>query len=64
MHVGETGERLQVEPGDKLVIPPGALHIEGEAESAVTYVIAVPTTAPHAEVFQTLAADDPARPTD
>jgi uncharacterized protein YjlB len=61
---GETGDRLAVEPGDKLVIPPGALHIEGESEGAVTYVIAVPTTDSHAEVFQTFAADHPDRPLD
>ena len=60
---GVTGDRLTVEPGDKLVIPAGALHIEGEAEGAVTYVIAIPTTKAHSEVFETIPADDPRRPT-
>ena len=60
---GVTGDRLTVERGDKLVIPAGALHIEGEAEAAVTYVIAIPTTKAHSEVFETIPADDPRRPT-
>ncbi|MGI9624611.1 MAG: cupin domain-containing protein [Acidimicrobiales bacterium] len=60
---GETGERLTVAPGDKLVIPPGALHIEGESDGPVTYVIAVPTTQSHAEIFETLPVDHPDRPT-
>jgi uncharacterized protein YjlB len=61
---GETGDRLTVEAGDKLIIPAGALHIEGEAEGPVTYVIAIPSTEAHSEVFQTLPVDYPGRPTD
>ena len=60
---GETGERLTVEPGDKLVIPPGALHIEGRSEGPVTYVVAIPDTRPFFEAFQLRPADDPKRPT-
>ena len=60
---GVTGDRLIVEPGDKLVIPAGVLHIEGEDERAVTYVMAIPTTKAHSQIFGTIPADDPRRPT-
>lgn len=60
---GETGDRLSVEPGDKLIIPPGALHIEGEAEAPVTYIVAIPDTRSLAEAFQLRDPDDPERPT-
>lgn len=59
---GETGERLTIEPGDKLVIPAGALHIEGEAEETVVYIVAVPVPRPFADVFQLRSPDDPERP--
>ena len=59
---GETGQRLTVEPGDKLVIPAGALHIEGESQATVTYIVAVPTSRAFREVFRLLPADDPDRP--
>jgi uncharacterized protein YjlB len=59
---GETGQHLTVEPGDKLVIPAGALHIEGEAKSTVVYIVAVPQPRSFVEVFQLRSPDDPARP--
>ena len=59
---GETNQKLIVEPGDKLVIPPGALHIEGEGEGDVTYVVAVPTTQTLIEAFELIPADHPDRP--
>jgi len=61
---GETGERLSIEPGDKLVIPHGALHIEGESDGPVTYIVCIPDTRSHAEAFQLLPPDDPDRPLD
>ncbi len=59
---GETGEHLTVEPGDKLVIPAGALHIEGEAASTVTYIVAIAHPRPFSEVFRLRSPDDPERP--
>jgi len=59
---GETKQKLIVEPGDKLVIPPGALHIEGEGEGDVTYVVAIPTTQTLIEAFELIPADHPDRP--
>jgi len=60
---GESGERLSVEKGDKLMIPAGALHIEGEGEDTVTYIVATPTARNFWDAFALLPADDPARPT-
>ena len=37
---GETGEKLTIETGDKLIIPRGALHAEGEVTDTVTYIVA------------------------
>tara|TARA_B100000686_G_scaffold174690_1_gene181800 strand:- start:215 stop:445 length:231 start_codon:yes stop_codon:yes gene_type:complete len=59
---GETGKRLTIGPGDKLIIPPGALHIEGEGEENVTYIVAIPTTQTLIEAFKLLPADHPDRP--
>ena len=39
---GATGERIEMAPGDKLVIPAGALHAECATTEDVTYVVAVP----------------------
>jgi len=39
---GETGERMEVEAGDKVVIPGKALHAEGEVEEKVVYIVAIP----------------------
>ena len=39
---GESGERHAVGPGDKVVIPPRALHAEGEVRDRVVYIIGVP----------------------
>ena len=61
---GETGQKLTIEPGDKLVIPSGALHIEGESDGPVTYVVTIPDTRSHAEAFQLLPPDHPGRPLD
>jgi hypothetical protein len=59
---GETGQWLSLSAGDKLIIPAGALHIEGESESTVVYVVATRDQLPFKEVFQLLPADDPQRP--
>tara|TARA_B110000014_G_C19753571_1_gene392615 strand:+ start:183 stop:554 length:372 start_codon:yes stop_codon:yes gene_type:complete len=59
---GETGEKYTIEQGDKLILPPGALHIEGESDGPVTYVIALPDTRRHAEAFQLMPPDHPDRP--
>ena len=60
---GETGDKLTVEPGDKLIIPSGALHIEGQGEEDVTYIVAIPTTQTLMNAFELLPPDHPDRPT-
>ena len=59
---GATGDHLVVEPGDKLVIPAGALHIEGEAAGTVVYIVAIPQPRSFGDVFRLLPPDHPARP--
>lgn len=59
---GETGDHLTIEPGDKLVIPAGALHIEGEADDTVVYIVAIPKPRPIADALRLCPADDPSRP--
>lgn len=39
---GVSGERVPLEAGDKLVIPAGVLHAEGDTPEPVTYIIALP----------------------
>ena len=39
---GDTGKRLDVTRGDKVVIPERALHAEGEVEGKVVYIVAIP----------------------
>lgn len=59
---GATGERLTIEPGDKLVIPAGALHIEGQGNETVVYIVAISEARSYADAFRLLPADDPSRP--
>ena len=37
-----TGERLNVTKGDKVIIPGKALHAEGEVKDKVVYIVAIP----------------------
>ncbi len=39
---GETGDRVPIGPGDKLVLPAGTLHAEGEVTDRVVYIVAMP----------------------
>ncbi len=38
---GETGERLPFGVGDKLVLPAGTLHAEGEVKRRMVYIVAM-----------------------
>ena len=38
----DSGERLDVSKGDKVIIPEKALHAEGEVEDKVVYIVAIP----------------------
>jgi hypothetical protein len=52
-YLASTGERVAMEPGDKLVIPAGVLHAEGDTPAPVTYIVALPEPRPFGE-FLTL----------
>ena len=51
------GRRQDLGPGDKLVIPAGALHAEGEVTEPVTYIVTTRRCQPFLEAFRML---DPA----
>lgn len=37
----EHGERLELGPGDKLVLPAGAVHAEGEVTDKMVYIVGI-----------------------
>ena len=37
----ESGERVPIQPGDRLVIPKGAWHAEGEVSDRVVYIVSM-----------------------
>lgn len=49
---GESGKRLDIEAGDKLIIPYGTIHAEGETTDPVVYIIAIPDPRSLFEVLQ------------
>lgn len=40
--LNERGERIPLGPGDKLVIPRGAVHAEGEVAERTVYIVGLP----------------------
>lgn len=58
----ENGERVELETGDKLEIPAGGLHAEGEVTDSVTYIVGTQYPGQFFEQFQLRDADDPNRP--
>lgn len=40
--LNENGERIELSAGDKLEIPAGAIHAEGEVTERMVYIVAVP----------------------
>ncbi|MGI9616206.1 MAG: cupin domain-containing protein [Acidimicrobiales bacterium] len=51
------GKRLELGPGDKLEIPAGALHAEGEVAARMVYIVGIPEAA---NLFEKLTLNDPA----
>ena len=49
---GESGTRLTMEAGDKLIIPVGALHAEGETTARMVYIVALPDARPMNEFLR------------
>ena len=53
----EHGTRVPLGPGDKLVIPAGAIHAEGEVTERMVYIVGLPEAA---NLFDKLTLLDPA----
>ena len=50
--VGREGRRVDIGPGDKLVLPPRSIHAEGAATEPVTYIVSLPDTRSLGEAIQ------------
>lgn len=55
--IDENGERIPLGPGDKLVIPAGALHAEGEVTERMVYIVGISEPA---NLLEKLSMLDPA----
>lgn len=53
----ENGEQVEIGPGDKLVIPAGALHAEGQVKERMVYIVGINKAA---NLFEALTMHDPA----
>ncbi len=53
----ENGEQVPIGPGDKLVIPAGALHAEGKVTERMVYIVGINRAA---NLFEALTMHDPA----
>ena len=51
------GEHCKLDPGDKLIIPAGAVHAEGRVTEPVTYIVTMRDPRPFLQAFRML---DPA----
>ena len=54
--LNEHGERIPLRAGDKLIIPAGALHAEGEVSERMVYIVGIPEAA---NLFEKLTLLDP-----
>lgn len=54
--LNEKGEQVPLGPGDKLVIPAGALHAEGEVTERMVYIVGITEAA---NLFDKLTLLDP-----
>lgn len=54
----ERGERIELGPGDKLILPRGAIHAEGEVLERTVWIVGIPMAANLVDVFSDLK--DPA----
>jgi len=56
--LNERGERIELGPGDKLILPRGAVHAEGEVLERTVWIVGIPMAANMRDVFSVL--NDPA----
>ena len=54
--LNEKGERVDLRPGDKLIIPAGAIHAEGEVTERMVYIVGIPEAG---NLFEKLTLLDP-----
>jgi mannose-6-phosphate isomerase-like protein (cupin superfamily) len=60
--LNERGERIELGPGDKLEIPAGAIHAEGEVRERMVYIVGISVAANLLDALQLLdPADSPLR---
>lgn len=50
--LGSDGRRVDIGPGDKLILPSGSIHAEGEATEQVVYIVTLPDTRPLGEAIE------------
>ena len=48
------GQRCELNPGDKLIIPAGALHAEGKVTDQITYIVTMRKPQPFLQAFRML----------
>jgi quercetin dioxygenase-like cupin family protein len=56
--LNEHSERIEIGPGDKLILPRGAIHAEGEVLERTVWIVGIPMAANLLDVFSDLK--DPA----
>lgn len=49
--IDEDGQRVTIGPGDKLVIPAGAVHAEGAVTERMVYIVGMPQAANLSEIL-------------
>ena len=57
--LGEDGNKVPIGPGDRLVIPKGAWHAEGQVDAEVTYIVTVREPIP---LFEAIIPREPKGP--
>lgn len=60
----EDGDRIEIGPGDRLVIPKGARHAEGEVTDRVVYIVSLKEPVPLMEGLLPREPDGPFPPFD
>jgi mannose-6-phosphate isomerase-like protein (cupin superfamily) len=60
--LNETGERVDLKPGDKLEIPAGSLHAEGAVAETTTYIVGTEVPGQFFEQFKMMDPEDADRP--
>ncbi len=57
--LNESGERVEIQTGDRLNIPKGAWHAEGAAQDKVTYIVTISEPVPFMQALMPLDPKGP-----